>query len=219
MSPQRIVVASGNRHKLGELRRLLAGSSAEVVGLDAFAGVPDIEESAPDFAGNAKLKAFGIADWLEEQGEPGTTWVLADDSGICIDAFAGAPGVRSARFAGEPSDDAANNRKLVEELALRGIDRSRAHYVCALALVRVDGGPLPDGHAIAMFDGRWDVEVRTVARGTGGFGYDPHAWLAGGARTVAELSHDEKATASHRGAAFAALVAWWRTHGGRTHAG
>jgi XTP/dITP diphosphohydrolase len=216
MSLQRIVVASSNRHKIGELRRLLADPAhrlaADVVGLDAFSAVPDIEESAPDFGGNAKLKAFGIADWLAEQGEPGTTWVLADDSGICIDAFDGAPGVKSARFAGQPSDDAANNLKMVDELQRRGLDRSPAHYVCALALVRVDGGPLPDGRALAVFEGRWDVEVRTQARGSGGFGYDPHAWLAGGARTVAELSHDEKATASHRGAAFAALVAWWRTY-------
>jgi XTP/dITP diphosphohydrolase len=215
---QRIVVASGNHHKVDELRRLLAQHDAEVLGLDRFPNVPSIEESAPDFAGNAKLKAFGVADWLAEQGEPGTTWVLADDSGICIDALDGAPGVKSARFAGEPSDDAANNRKMVDELQRRGIDRSPAHYVCALALVRVDGAALPDGHAIAMFDGRWDVEVRTAARGTGGFGYDPHAWLAGGERTVAELTHDEKATASHRGAAFAALVAWWQTHAG-AHAG
>ncbi len=205
---QRVVVASGNRHKVGELRSMLAAQGVDVVGLDAFSDAPEIEESAPDFDGNAKLKAFGIADWLAERGEVGETWVLADDSGICVDALEGGPGVRSARFAGEPSDDAKNNTRLVDELRARGLDRSAAHYVCVLALVRVDGGPLPDGHAIATFEGRWDVEVRTVARGTGGFGYDPHAWIEDGARTVAELGAAEKAGMSHRGAAFAALVAW-----------
>jgi XTP/dITP diphosphohydrolase len=213
---QRVVVASGNRHKIGELRAMLASHGAEVVGLDAFADVPEIEESAPDFDGNAKLKAFGIADWLGEHGEPGSTWVLADDSGICVDALEGAPGVKSARFAGEPSNDVENNAKLVEELRARGLERSLAHYVCVLALVRVDGGPLPDGHALATFEGRWDVDVRTTARGTGGFGYDPHAWIENGARTVAELGAAEKAGASHRGAAFAALAAWWATYAGRT---
>jgi XTP/dITP diphosphohydrolase len=216
---QRVVVASGNRHKVAELRSMLAEQGAEVVGLDGFSDPPEIEESAPDFDGNAKLKAFGIADWLAERGEPGTTWVLADDSGICVDALEGAPGVRSARFAGEPSDDAKNNAKLVEELRARGLDRSAAHYVCVLALVRVDGGCLPDGHAIATFEGRWDVEARTDARGGGGFGYDPHAWIDDGARTVAELGAAEKAAASHRGAAFAALATWWSAHAGRTAPG
>lgn len=212
---QRVVVASGNRHKVAELRAMLAERGADVVGLDAFTDVPEIEESAPDFDGNAKLKAFGIADWLADRGEAGDTWVLADDSGICVDALEGGPGVRSARFAGEPSDDVRNNAKLVEELRARGLDRSAAHYVCVLALVRVDGEALPHGPRIATFDGRWDVEVRTVARGTGGFGYDPHAWIEDGARTVAELPAAEKATLSHRGAAFAAFVAWWQAHAGR----
>jgi XTP/dITP diphosphohydrolase len=213
MTAQRVVVASGNRHKVLELSAMLRDLDAEVVGLDgAYAGAPEIEESAPDFAGNAELKAKGIAAWLAGRGEPGTTWVLADDSGICIDALGGGPGVRSARFAGEPSDDAANNRKMVDELRARGVERSAAHYACVLALVRVDGAALPDGRTVARFEGRWDVEVRTEARGSGGFGYDPHAWLEGGTRTVAELATAQKRRASHRGAAFAALLSWWRIH-------
>src|SRR5690606_17778064 len=145
-------------------------------------------------------KARAIAAWLAGRGEPGATRVLADDSGICVEVLGGAPGVRSARFAGDQATDAQNNAKLVEELTARAVDRSPAHYVCVLALVRVDERPvgidaprLEEGAAV--FDGRWDVEVCTRARGTGGFGYDPHAWLDHGARTVAELSPREKADA------------------------
>lgn len=217
MTPRRIVVASGNRHKVAELGAMLRAFAPEleVRGLDALPGAPTIDETAPDFVGNATLKARGIAQWLAHAGEPGTTCVLADDSGICIDALAGAPGVRSARFAGEDADDAANNRRMVAQLHARGVDRSPAHYVCVLALVRVDGGALADGSTLVRCDGRWDVEVREAARGTCGFGYDPHAWLRspdGAPRTVAELDLAEKAVLSHRGAAFAALQAWWRTH-------
>ena len=113
----------------------------------------------------------------------------------------------AARFAGEPSDDERNNRKLVQELCARGLDSSPAHYACVLALVRVDGGAL-EGEVTRQFEGRWDVEVRVERRGTGGFGYDPHAWLDDGSRTVAELQMQEKAGISHRGRAMERLVAW-----------
>jgi XTP/dITP diphosphohydrolase len=210
----RLVVASHNLHKVREIRHELerVTPGVEVLGLDGFANAPDAEESADTFTGNAVIKARTTATWLAQRDEPGSTHVLADDSGICVDALGGAPGVRSARFAGEHATDDENNRRLVQTLRERGLESSAAHYVCVLALVRVDGRSLhperDDGAAV--FEGRWTVEVRTRARGTGGFGYDPHAWLDG-AQTVAELSAREKAEVSHRGQALRALAAWLRS--------
>jgi XTP/dITP diphosphohydrolase len=165
-----------------------------------MADAPDVEETGFTFEDNARLKAQGIAAWLRGRGELAGTWVLADDSGIEVDALGGAPGVKSARFAGEHADDDDNNRKLVAELAARGIDRSAARYRCVLALEH-------DG-AVDCFVGSWEVEVRSERRGRGGFGYDPHAWIEDGARTVAELDRPAKAAVSHRGRALRALGRW-----------
>lgn len=220
--PQRLVVASGNAHKVAELDRMLRAAvpTLDVAGLRAFGEPPEIDETADDFAGNARQKAEGFAAWLRHEGEAGDTVVLADDSGVCVDALGGRPGVRSARFAGQGASDAQNNTTLVQELRARGLEASAGHYCCVLALTRVDGEPWPDAGVSRVFEGRWDVELRTARRGTGGFGYDPHAWLrtgvgaagAGGAgeaeRTVAELAPDEKAAVSHRGQALRALLGW-----------
>lgn len=210
MSAQRLVLGTRNHHKLRELSMMLAkaGIAAEVWGTAQFGEAPEIVEDGDTFSANAILKANGIAAWLAERGVDGGVFVLADDSGISVDALDGAPAVISARFAGEPCDDAANNRKLVAELQQRGLDRSPAHYTCALALRRVDGAALEGGKTVALFEGRWDVEVRVDARGTGGFGYDPHAWLPNGS-TVAELNVASKAEASHRGKALRSMLAWW----------
>lgn len=208
--PRRLVVASGNAHKVIEIERMLHGGvpTLEVVGLRGLGDAPEIDETADDFAGNARLKAEGIATWLRGRGEAGDTVVLADDSGVCVDALDGGPGVRSARFAGERASDADNNAKLVAELGARGLEASAGHYRCVLALTRVDAQPWPEPHGVSRsFEGRWDVELRVLRRGEGGFGYDPHAWLPGG-RTVAELLPDEKAAESHRGQAMRALLAW-----------
>lgn len=213
MTQRRLVLATGNEHKLRELSAMLgeAGVEIEVCGPRVFGEPPEIVEDGDTFAANATKKADGIAAWIGAHGATGDTLVLADDSGISVHALYDAPGVTSARWAGEPSDDAANNRKLVDELARRGLERSGAHYSCVLALRRVDGAAIDaDGCAVATFDGRWDVEVRTTARGTGGFGYDPHAWLPGD-RTVAELDAASKASVSHRGVALRAMLAWWST--------
>lgn len=201
---RRVIVASGNAHKVVELRAMIQGVGPgwEVVGLSSFSGAPEIAETADTFAGNATLKAEGIAAWLREQGEAGESWVLADDSGLCVDALEGAPGVWSARFAGPGASDADNNRRLVSELAARGLSESAAHYVCVLAWTRVDGREL------RRFQGRWDVVVRTTPRGDGGFGYDPHAYLGPGGPSVAELDAATKAAVSHRGAAMRALCEW-----------
>jgi XTP/dITP diphosphohydrolase len=209
--PSRIVVASGNAHKVAELRAMLrdVDSALDVIGMAELGDPPVIDETAPDFHGNAVLKAEGIAAWLRSRGEPGPTAVLADDSGICVDALAGAPGVRSARFSGEGATDESNNRALVAALHAAGVTESPAHYDCVLALARVDGRAWPgETEAVPCFEGRWHVKVRVQARGTGGFGYDPHAWLDDDARTVAELGPREKAARSHRGQALRALAAW-----------
>jgi XTP/dITP diphosphohydrolase len=200
----RLVVASGSRHKVAELAQLLADAQPglDVVGLAAFEDAPTIAETADSFAGNATLKARGIADWLRGRGEPGQTWVLADDSGLCVDALDGSPGVRSARFAGDDATDEANNARLVETFRELGVRSSPGHYVCVLALTRVGDD------AVHLYRGRWDVDVRSEARGTGGFGYDPHAWLETG-HTVAELARTEKSSVSHRGRALRALCATW----------
>lgn len=214
---QRLVVASGNAHKVAELAGMLAeavGAGWTVLGLndlaEAYGRAPEIEEHAPDFAGNATLKAEGIAGWLRGRGEASKTRVLADDSGVCVDALGGAPGVHSARFCGHHGSDADNNAKLVAALQAAGVSQSPAHYACVLALCRVDGRSLPGGKSRERFFGRWDVVAKVARRGEGGFGYDPHCWLPDEDRTVAELDPADKAARSHRGKAFAAMLAWWR---------
>ncbi|MEO8170337.1 MAG: non-canonical purine NTP pyrophosphatase, partial [Oxalobacteraceae bacterium] len=124
---------------------------------------------------------------------------LADDSGVCVNALGGAPGVLSARYGGEPKSDAANNRKLLAELAPH-VDKS-AYYYCALVYVRHANDPQP-----IIAEGRWNGEIIVDPRGAGGFGYDPHFWLAGLGKTAAELRPEQKNALSHRGQALRALV-------------
>lgn len=220
-----LVVASGNVHKVTELQSMFdaAALGVEVLPARSLGAPPEVEETEMTFEGNARLKADGYARWLERIGatRPGAL-CLADDSGICVNALDGGPGVHSARFAGATATDADNNAALVSALRSRGLDASDAHYTCVLTLVRVDGAPLrwraPSEHATAavrMEEGRLVVvgrchgEVRTAARGSGGFGYDPHFWVDGRARTFAELTDAQKAARSHRGAAFSSLVTCW----------
>lgn len=227
--PRRLVIASRNQHKVDELVAMVARAKLqgelEVVSVGAlpeYGPPPEVEETATTFAGNAVLKADAIAGWLRASGAPRDDLVLADDSGLCVDALEGKPGVYSARFAGPDASDADNNAKLVAELQHRGIDSSPAEYVCVLALRNV--GPrmfdftLPDagalyiiGHCLCI-EGSCRGHARVEWRGTGGFGYDPHFWIdispgsLGGGRTFAELSPGEKSQRSHRGAAMRRLV-------------
>jgi XTP/dITP diphosphohydrolase len=215
---RRLVLATGNPHKVEEMAAMLAaaGLPLTVHAARSLGPAPTIVEDQDSFLMHAALKARGIARWLAGQGEPGDTLVLADDSGVCVDALDGAPGVDSAVFAGPQADDAANNAHLLAQLAARGLETSPAHYVCLLALTRVDGAPLPrlpgaepSEPDLGIFVGRWDGEIRRGRAGAGGFGYDPHFWVAGpdGERSAAQLAPDEKHARSHRGQAVRRLLA------------
>jgi XTP/dITP diphosphohydrolase len=142
--PRRLVIASRNQHKVDELAAMVARGQfatalevVSVVGLPGYSPPPDIDESAATFSGNAVLKADAIAGWLRMNGAPRDDLVLADDSGLCVDALDGKPGVYSARFAGPDATDEDNNARLVAELQARGLDSSPAEYVCVLALRNV----------------------------------------------------------------------------------
>ena len=199
--PARVVVATANAHKLTEIAAILAGVPAlaaapPVLVTMSELGVPSPDEDGETFAANALIKARACA---AATGLP----ALADDSGIAVVALDGAPGVRSARFAGEPTDDAANNALLLARLHDRGArapaDR-RAAFVCAAALV------LPDGTE-RVAEGRMEGHVVAAPRGGHGFGYDPLfvADATPDGRTNGELLPAEKDAISHRGAAFRAL--------------
>lgn len=166
----------------------------EIVGLDAFPGAPEPEETGDTFAENARIKATSAAG---ATGHP----ALADDSGICIDALGGRPGVRSARWAGPGSGDAEWIAKTLHELQGVPDEERTARYVCALALAAPDGAIL--GETEGLFEGR----IAHAPRGAGGFGYDPIFLLADDPdRTAAELTPEEKNARSHRGRAVRAAI-------------
>lgn len=215
---RRLVLATANPHKVEEMAAMLAaaGLPLTVQAARSLGPAPTIVEDQETFLQHATLKARGIARWLAARGEPGDTLVLADDSGVCIDALDGAPGVDSAVFAGPQADDAANNAHMLAALAALGRDRSPAHYICLLALTRVDEAALPrlpgaepSEPDLGIFIGRWDGEIRRARAGQGGFGYDPHFWIATaeGERAAAQLAPDEKHARSHRGQAVRRLLA------------
>jgi XTP/dITP diphosphohydrolase len=185
----RLVVATKNRHKLEELRAMLRGVPVEVE------GVPDewdVDEPWPTFEENAVHKARVAAKEMN-------AWALADDSGLEVDALDGEPGVRSARWSGEPKDDARNNAKLMAAMQKVPDDRRTARFRCVLALVSPAG-------EVRTAAGACEGRIGHELRGGGGFGYDPLFIVDGmGGKTMAELSPDEKNRISHRARAYAAL--------------
>ena len=187
----KLVLASGNAGKLKELSSLLAPLGIEVLPQSAF-NVSEAEEPHPSFVENAIAKARHAA---RATGLP----ALADDSGLCVDVLGGAPGVLSARFAGEPKSDARNNALLLERLA--GEPNRRARFYCALALVRHADDPQP---IIAC--GEWHGEILEATRGHGGFGYDPLFLVPDLDQTAAEIDHSLKNVLSHRGSAMRQLL-------------
>lgn len=187
----KLVLASGNAGKLKELSSLLAPLGIEVLPQSAF-NVSEAEEPHPSFVENAIAKARHAA---RATGLP----ALADDSGLCVDVLGGAPGVLSARFAGEPKSDARNNALLLERLADE--PKRGARFYCALALVRHADDPQP---IIAC--GEWRGEILETPRGQGGFGYDPLFLVPDLDQTAAEIDHELKNVLSHRGNAMRQLL-------------
>ena len=195
----RIVVATGNPHKVDEIRAVLAPMGFVVVSLPELGRpVPaEPEEPGATFEENARIKARYYAAAL---GEP----VLADDSGLEVDALQGAPGVHSACWAGAEGSraerDARNNAKLVA--AMKGLpeDRRRARFVCTMCVAT------PDGAVLVETRGEFEGSIVDEPRGAHGFGYDPHLWLADRGMTSAELPPDEKNAVSHRGRAVRRLA-------------
>ena len=188
----RLVLASANQGKLREFRRLLAALDIELVAQSDL-GIAEADEPHLTFVENALAKARHASRLARAPA-------LADDSGLCVAALGGAPGVQSARYAGEPKSDRRNNEKLVAELA--AVADRRAHYYCALALLRHGEDPEP-----ILAEGRWDGVVIDTPRGSGGFGYDPHFLDPDAGLTGAELPAAEKNERSHRGKAMRALLA------------
>lgn len=190
----RIVLASGNRGKLAEFGHLLADADFEVV-TQGELGVEDVEETGLTFVENALLKARHAA---RVTGLP----ALADDSGLCVDALGGSPGLYSARYAGGHGDSTANNAKLLRELDGRPEAERRAFFICVLVLLRHADDPAP-----LVAEGRWHGSVLPSPRGEGGFGYDPLFLPDGHALSAAELDKALKNRISHRGQALAQLRA------------
>ena len=189
-----VVLASANPGKLRELRALLAPLAWELA-LQSDLGVDPAEETGETFEANALLKARHAAAHTGRAA-------LADDSGIEVDALDGRPGVRSARYAGEPSDDAANNRRLLEELDGVPAARRTARYRCVVAYVRG-----PDDAAPVLARGVWEGRILERPEGAGGFGYDPLFHVPTHGCAAARLAPETKAALSHRGAAVRALLA------------
>jgi XTP/dITP diphosphohydrolase len=188
---KQLVIASGNAGKLREIGKLLEPLGIEVLPQSDF-DVPEAEEPHCTFVENALAKARHASRLT---GLP----ALADDSGICVDALAGAPGVHSAHYAGPQRSDADNNAKLLH--SLHDVPDRRAHYHCVLVLVRHPDDPQP-----IIAEGAWHGEILQAPRGAGGFGYDPLFLDPAIGKTGAEMSLSEKNQVSHRGQALAALL-------------
>lgn len=196
-----IHLASGNAHKAEELQALADGSPASrllQVRIVPAERMPEVAEDTGTFAGNARKKAAALQALLGPD-----KWVLADDSGVCVDALGGAPGVESAYFAGPQHDMRANLLKLADMMRAVPEEQRGAQFVCVL-LLRGPGG------LEFVAEGRCRGRLIREPRGGKGFGYDPLFVPEGFARTYAELSEAEKNRISHRGRAWAKLAEWWR---------
>jgi XTP/dITP diphosphohydrolase len=203
----RLHLASGNAHKVREFQALADAAEArgfpriEIVSARVVGGMPPVEEDTGIFVGNARKKAQALRAKL-----PAGAWVLADDSGVCVDALDGAPGVESAYYAGPQGDSAANLRKLVN--VMRDVpDGSRgAHFLCVLLVL------VPDGEE-QVFEGVCGGKLLREPRGGAGFGYDPIFVPDGYAQSYAELGDEVKNTISHRARAWARLMEWIEAKG------
>jgi XTP/dITP diphosphohydrolase len=193
---KQLLLASSNAGKLKEFQALLAPLQWEVIPQQVL-GIPEAPEPHMTFVENALAKARHAAHL-------GKLPALADDSGICVEALGGAPGVISAHYAGLPRSDQRNNEKLVQEL--QQFSNRHAHYYCVLVLVRSAQDPEP-----LIAEGRWAGEVVLTPQGEGGFGYDPYFYLPEFSRTAAQLTAAEKNSVSHRALALQQLLQRLRT--------
>lgn len=183
-----IVVATSNKGKVAEIAFALAKLPITVLNLSDFAGIPEAVENGDSFAANARMKA---EHYVKYTGKA----CLADDSGLEVDVLKGAPGIYSARYAGEEADDAANNQKLIEELAGVASERRTARFRCVLVFADLDG-------SIITADGVREGMIGQEMRGVEGFGYDSLFYMPEMAKTMAECSKMEKNEISHRGQAL-----------------
>ena len=196
----KLYLATSNLHKIDELKKMLseAGLRMEVHTAEAVGGMPEVIEDQDTFSGNALKKARALAALLPNDG-----LALADDSGICIEAFDGAPGVRSARYAGEGATDEENLDKLIQEMESIPDGQRGGAFVCHLAAV------MPGGEEF-VFEGEVRGSILRERRGSNGFGYDPVFLPTGRMVTTAQMSQDEKAAISHRGVATRKFISWLR---------
>ena len=192
MNLHTLLVASSNQGKLIEMTQALAPLGLEIVSLKKFSQVPEVAETGNTFFENASIKARAYAAFS------GLT-TLADDSGLVVEALAGAPGVYSARYAGEHASDEENCQKLLEEMKMIPAGKRQAAFVCALALYD------PVTKEELFFEGRVDGDILFEKRGANGFGYDPLFFVPGLGKTTAELTLEEKNKISHRGLAIQKL--------------
>jgi len=192
-SPVKLLIATGNQGKCREIAAVLSSeASIECVCLKDFPPVPECEETGLTFEENAILKAKCYAEHFH-------IMTLADDSGLEVDALGGRPGVYSARYAGEPCDDQANNKKLVQELIGVPAEKRTARFCCAMALADANG------NILGITRGTIEGVIIDQPRGSNGFGYDPHFLVPSLGKTTAELSPKEKNDISHRGKATRAM--------------
>jgi XTP/dITP diphosphohydrolase len=188
----RLVLGSRNKKKLKEMLDLLGDLGLELTDLTPYPDAPEVEETADTFVGNATLKATQLAPALG-------AWVIGEDSGLCVPALGGAPGVYSARYAGKQGDDAANNAKLLREMSSLKDDERAAYYVSTAVLAD------PTGKVVATVEGRCHGVIIDAPRGSGGFGYDPLFLVPEHGKTFGELPPEVKQSMSHRAVAFKQL--------------
>ena len=192
-NPDTVLVSTRNAHKLVEIRQIL-GPSFELLDLSSVPALGEVEETGTTFEENAALKALAASAHFDG-------WVLADDSGLEVDALGGAPGVRSARFSGEGATDVTNRALLLEKLATVPADQRSARFRCVIALAR-------GGEVLAHFSGAVEGVIIQSEQGAGVFGYDPLFVPEGFGETFAELGAETKNRLSHRGRALAGLKSW-----------
>ena len=195
----KLVIATGNPGKIRDFQHVFdaADKPVEVLSVKDFGGMPEVEETAPDFEGNARLKAEAVRRLLPEGQE---LWVLADDSGLSVDALEGAPGVHSARFAGPAATDEENRWKLLSLLEGKSEDERKAHFTCNICMISPSG-------EVYHFEGKCEGRIAFAPSGSNGFGYDSLFIPNGSDTTWGEIEPHSKNTESHRARAAKKMLA------------